>query len=430
MSYKLKYIKLALLLLMGSNAFAQITVQSPYSKFGVGNLNGLPLPQQRSMGGISAGLFRSSYMSNINAGNPASYAGIGLTTLDIGLSGDITTLKSGSLSERSFNSTLNHVAMGFPVSSKSALSLGLLPYSELGYNFKNTVSIGGRSFDYVYAGEGGLSKAYLGYGIQFGDHFRIGANAEYLFGNLIQSTSTENADAGSFNSRSQHKNNIGGLTYSYGAQLDFKLDNKTSLVIGYSGSASSSLRSKSSIVNTIYLKNSVGEELSALDTLDHTVNNSSNMKLPLLHNIGFSIYKENKWLFGADYRMGKWSDFRLDGTNQNLTDTYGVSVGGQFTPDVTAINGYFKRVDYRLGFSYDKTYVQINNTDVKQMAFTVGLGLPLSSGYGRSSFYKMNFGAEIGQRGSLTNGLIKENYINFRLGFMLNDRWFQRIKLD
>ena len=127
--------------------------------------------------------------------------------------------------------------------------------------------------------------------------------------------------------------------------------------------------------------------------------------------------------------MGKWSDLSIAGVNQNLQDTYGFSLGGQFTPDVTAINGYFKRIDYRLGFQYDKTYVKMNNQDVKQMAVTVGLGLPLAS-YARSSFYKMNVSAELGKRGSINNGLIQESYLNFHLGFMLNDKWFQKTYID
>ncbi|MGV3547112.1 MAG: hypothetical protein ACO1N4_08625, partial [Pedobacter sp.] len=87
-------------------------------------------------------------------------------------------------------------------------------------------------------------------------------------------------------------------------------------------------------------------------------------------------------------------------------------------------------VDYRLGFTYDKTYVRMNNEDVKQTAVTLGLGLPLQSGYGRSTFYKMNVSAEIGSRGKITNSLIQERYVNFHLSFLLNDRWFQRFRFD
>ncbi|SOD19707.1 outer membrane protein transport protein [Pedobacter xixiisoli] len=435
MNNKIKcvYVATLSLLALSLGSYAQTTVQSPYSKFGLGNLRGSVLPQQRGMGGIATGVYRSSGINNINMQNPASYAGIYLTTLDIGMSGSRTELKTSNLSENSFNASLSHVAMAFPVTQKSALSVGILPYSELGYDFKNTVSIGSgtsaKTVDYLYNGEGGLSKAYIGYGIQFGDHFRVGANAEYLFGNLIQSRSTEVSDLGALNSRDQVKNSIYGFNYTYGAQYDFRLGNKTTLVVGYSGSSSAKLNSERSQYTTIYTKDSQGNALSALDTLDFIENGKTNMKLPLMHSVGFTLQKENKWLIGADYRMGKWSKMSIDNVNQNLQDAYGVSVGGQFTPDITAINGYFKRVDYRLGLTYDKTYVQMNNEDIKQMGVTVGLGLPLSS-YARSSFYKMNVSAEIGRRGKTSNGLIQESYVNFHLGFMLNDKWFQRFRFD
>ena len=432
----MKHVYVACLLVASFGAYAQTTVQSPYSKFGLGNLKGSVLPNQRAMGGISAGVFRSSYINTINMQNPASYAGINLTTLDIGMSGSFANLKTNSLSENSFNSSLSHLAMAFPVTMKSALSVGILPYSELGYNFSNRMTVGNstdnnKTVDYLYSGEGGLSKAYIGYGIQFGDHFRIGANAEYLFGNLIQNRSTEYVnEAGAINSRDQQKNSVAGFNFTYGAQYDFRLGNKTSLVLGYSGSSSSKLNSEKSQYITIYNKDSQGNELSALDTLYAVENGKTNLKLPLVHNFGFTLVKENKWLIGADYRTGKWSEMSIDNVNQNLKDTYGFSVGGQFTPDITAINGYFKRVEYRLGVTYDKTYIQMNNQDVKQMAVTVGLGLPLQPAYARSSFYKMNVSAEIGRRGKVSNGLIQERYVNIHLGFMLNDKWFQRFRFD
>ncbi len=435
MNNKLKFFCAAVALATSFGAQAQVTVQSPYSKFGVGNIKGSLLPQLRAMGGISTGVFRTSHINNINMQNPASYAGINLTTLDIGMAGSGTMLKTSNLSENSFNASLSHVAMAFPVTRKSAVSIGILPYSELGYNFKNTVQVGTtpenkKTVDYIYTGEGGLSKAYLGYGLQFGDHFRVGANAEYLFGNLIENRSTEYVnEAAAINSRNQDKNSIYGFAFSYGAQYDINLGNKTSLTVGYSGSSAAKLNSEMSQYVTIYGKDQEGNDQAALDTLAFTENAKTNLKLPLVHSVGFTINKENKWLFGADYRMGKWSSMSIDNVNQNLQDTYGVSVGGQFTPDVTAINGYFKRVDYRLGFQYDKTYVRMNNQDVNQMAVTFGLGLPLSS-YARSSFYKMNVSAELGKRGSVSNGLIQENFINFNLGFMLNDKWFQRFKFD
>jgi hypothetical protein len=432
---KLKYTFAVCLLCTSMLANAQVTTQSPYSKFGVGNIKGSLLPQFRAMGGISTAVYKPGFFNNINMQNPASYAAINATTFDIGLTGVVTELSNSSLSENSFNATLSHVAMAFPLTRKSALSIGILPYSQLGYDFKNTVQVGTnaantKTVDYKYTGEGGLTKAYIGYGRQFGDHFRLGANVEYLFGNLSESRSTEYVnDPGSINSRLQSKNSVGGVNFSYGAQYDIRLNNKTSLVFGYSGSANSKINSeKSNVVTQYNIFN--GEEQSAFDTLSIVQNRPTNLQLPLVHNFGFTIQKDNKWLIGADYRMGKWSNLTIDNVNQSLQDTYGVSVGGQFTPDITAINGYFKRVDYRLGFSHDKTYIQVNNQDIKQTAITLGLGLPLSS-ITRGSIYKMNLTAELGKRGTVSNGLLQEKFVNLHLAFTLNDgSWFQRFRFN
>lgn len=435
MYQKLKYTFAVGLLLTSLAVNAQVTIQSPYSKFGVGNIKGTLLPQLRAMGGISTAVGKHTFFNNINMQNPASYATINTTTLDLGLSGSYTELKNNSLTETSFNANIAHVALAFPVTKTSALSFGILPYSELGYNFKNTTNVGNttdnqKTVSYLYTGEGGLTKAYLGYGKRFGDHLRLGANIEYVFGNLIESRSTEyQNDPGSVNSRIQDKNSVGGVDFSYGAQYDIRLDNKTTIVLGYSGVSNSTLNSKQERYVTQYITAN-GNEGTALDTVLAVANNQSKLKLPLVHNFGIAIQKNDKWLIGMDYRMGKWSDFSIAGAQEKLQDTYGFSVGGQLTPDFSSINNYFKRVEYRMGFQYDKTYIQMNNQDIKQMAVTFGLGLPLSR-LERGSFYKMNITAELGQRGSLANGLLQERYINFHLGFTLNDsKWFQRFKFD
>lgn len=436
MYQKLKYTLAIGLCLVAMQVNAQITVQSPYSKFGVGNLKGAVLPQLRAMGGISTGVYKPSFFNNINMQNPATYAGVNATTFDIGMGGGYTQLKNSSQTQNSFNATLSHVAMAFPVTGlKSALSIGLMPYSELGYNFKSSENLGSgdqaKPVDYLYNGEGGLSKAYIGFGKQFGDHFRVGANAEYLFGSLSENRSTEFVgDFGSISSRMQDKNSVGGFNFSYGVQYDIRIDSKTSFVMGYSGTAGSSIKASKSNLVTQYSRNTDGTENMILDTLYMNENIPANLKLPLVHNFGISLQKNDRWLIGADYRMGKWSDFSVGQAKPLLQDTYGFSVGGQFTPDFSSINNYFKKIEYRVGFQYDKSYVQLSNQDIKQMAITVGFGLPLSS-YARGVLYKMNVTAELGQRGTISKGLLQERYINFHLGFTLNDgSWFQRFKFD
>lgn len=427
---KINYIVAVMVLLASVSVKAQVTSQSPYSRYGLGNVKGLLLPQFRAMGGISTAVYKpNTYYSNINMLNPASYSGITMTTVDIGMTGGFKELKKGSLKEGSFNSTLSHVALAFPIKAgRTGLSFGLMPYTDLGYEFSNTEKLDTNTVNKLYAGEGGLTKAYFGLGQQFGDHFRIGANVEYVFGNLVESRALELQSVPSVNTKQQDKNSVGGIGFSYGAQYEIPLSTKSRITLGYSGSYNSTINTKKTFVVTRYMRQSTGDEGTALDTPSFQENNSAKLKLPLVHNFGIALQKDNKWLIGADYRMGKWSKLSIDGVNNGLEDSWGFSAGGQLTPDMTSIGSYFNRVDYRLGFAYDKTYIKIGNQDVKQMAVTFGLGLPLA--FNRFAFHKLNFTTELGRRGTVNSGLVQENYVNFHIGFTLNDTWFRRFKFD
>ncbi|MDQ1141106.1 hypothetical protein [Pedobacter agri] len=427
---RINYIAAILVLVCGLGAQAQVTTSSPYSRFGLGNIKGSLLPQFRAMGGISTAVNSVTGFNNINMQNPASYSAVTLTTIDVGMSAGLTSLSRNNLTETSFNSTFSHLAFAVPVSRRSALSFGILPYSDLGYTYRNTVKIDTTNVDQLYEGEGGLSKAYIGYGYRIGDHLRIGANAEYIFGNLLTTRATEYASAGAINAKLQNKNSVGGLNYSYGIQYDFNIGKKTSMTLGYSGSNSGKLNSTQTFYATQYSRDANGNENTALDTLSSVDNGRSNLTLPLTHNFGISIKQSDKWLIGADFRMSKWAATSINNINSGLQDSWGASLGGQWTPDATSYNSYMKRVDYRLGFSYDKTYIQINNQDIKQMGASLGFGFPLPSANAGSAFYKINFTTEVGQRGTLNNNLVKEQYINFHLGFTLNDTWFRKYRVD
>ncbi|MEH3113578.1 OmpP1/FadL family transporter [Pedobacter terrae] len=427
---RINYIAAIFVLVCGLNAQAQVTTSSPYSRYGLGNIKGSLLPQFRAMGGISTAVSKVTGFNNINMQNPASYAGISLTTIDIGMSASVTNLTRNNLTESSFNSTFSHLAFAAPVTRRSALSFGILPYSDLGYNYRNTVKVDTTTLNQLYEGEGGLSKAYLGYGYRFGDHLRIGGNLEYIFGNLQTSRATEFNSVGSYNAKLQTKNSVAGLSYSYGIQYDFTLGKKTIVTLGYSGSTSGKVNSTLTSYATLYTRDQDGNESTAADTLNTVNKGKSNLTLPLTHNFGIAIQQNDKWLIGADFRMGKWSKTSINDVNQGLQDSWGASLGGQWTPDAFSYNSYMKRIDYRIGFNYDKTYIKIGNQDIKQMGASLGFGFPLPTANGGNAFYKINFTTELGQRGTLNNNLVKEQYINFHLGFTLNDTWFRKYRVD
>lgn len=417
--------------LTGCSAMAQTNTVSPYSQFGIGELRGDQLPQYRAMGGISTGVRYLGVYHYINVENPASYGSIRLTSIDVGAFGNFTRLNKNSLSENSASFSLSHINFALPIAGRSALSFGLMPYSELGFRYAQpgTIDNDTTRISYVYSGEGGTSKAYLGYGVQLGKHFSIGANVNYIFGQLNNIRSTEYPNqVEAYNIVNENISDVHGLTYNYGLQFFSKISDKLNITVGYSGEAGTRLnsRTRNVVTRTASSVADDGENL-ALDTVDFVQGPRRHLSMPMKHRIGVSL-NNNKWLVGADAHFARWSDFRAEGINPGLSDSYGLAVGGQYTPNMASLS-YFAMIDYRLGLKYDKTYIHINNQDINQAALTFGAGFPLLSKMS-TAFYKINFSAELGQRGTLANSLVKERYVNIHLGFTLNDRWFQRYRYD
>ncbi len=411
------------------NGFSQGSTSSPYSQYGIGIINGSQLPESRSMGGISAGLRKPSPYSNVNLANPASYSSIRITTFDIGVFGGNTNLAKDGKSENSFNAALNHLVFAMPVTKGSALSFGIVPYSSKGYNRSVSDMVGSNPVNYVYSGKGGIAKAYLGYGFIIGKGLSVGANASYLFGKLTESKAAEYEDVTFLNSRTESNSSISGLSFDYGIQYEAALNSKTSLILGYSGSSNSKIKSKNDLLTTRYYKDaSTGLNTVSVDTTNFIENERSNIQLPMMHTFGLVIQSPNRWLVGADLSLGQWKNYREGNTNPGLQNSMGMAVGAQITPDFTSVGSYFKLVDYRFGFKYDKTYINLNNQNINQAALTFGLGLPLPAN--RSTFYKVNLGTELGQRGKLDNNLVRERFVNVFLSFTMNDQWFRKYKFD
>jgi hypothetical protein len=446
----IKFTKLFITFLLALTAFrvsaqstaSSSTTSSPYSQFGIGNLDQLALPQTIGMGGLGAAINNFSGYYNLNPVNPASYGSLRLTVIDIGIYGNTTTLsQTGQPSQTNGNFRVNHVAFAFPVTKKSAISFGLQPYSEMGYSYTTTKKNLGTGYlpdtnavNNLYSGQGDLSKAYIGYGFGIGKHLLLGANASYIFGNLHQYASTEIPSLyGAVDSRVEDSYAIRGASYDLGAQYTIDFSDSKHLILGYSATLSSNLSSQHTNIVSQYTYDDSGNENPASDTLSETKDPKAKLHLPYIGRYGVTFVSDNKFLIGAEYSQGNYSQLIVPGVSGQVyqnSKTY--NLGGQFTPDANALSNYWATIDYRLGVIYNQSYVDVqtgnSNTNITNKAITIGLGLPLRPGTG--SYYKINFAAEIGTRGTEANGLVKENYVDFHLSFSLNDRWFTKYKLD
>jgi len=421
------------------------TTSSPYSRYGLGDFSSQLLPQNVGMGGISTATNVIGGYNSVNIINPAAYATMNYTIIDAGLSTNIVSLsKAGSPNEGVAGTRLSHITFAFPITTRSAIALGLVPYTELGYNYKQTAKNFGTSspadtnaVNYVYSGEGGLSKAFLGYGFSIGKHLTLGGNVSYIFGSLKQDQSTEVPTLSNLlNSRMEDDKHVGGFNFDYGAQYTIDFATNRHLTLGYSASVGNSINVQHSFIVNQYFFDSSGNENVPVDSLVNTQDAKGKIKLPRINHFGIAYQKEASadntptYIIGADYTMGNWSSLTIAGANQGLQNSKMLNIGGQITPNPNALSNHLLVMSYQFGFIYQDTYLNVNNTDIKSHAVTLGLGIPLPHDRATNAFYKVNISAEIGQRGTISNGLVKENFVNLHLGFTLNDRWFQRFKFD
>ena len=140
--------------------FSQSFTNSPYSRFGLGELQYGGFAHNISMGGIYNALQNDTTAPfHINTSNPASHASLRLTVFDFGIKSNFTTLEDSAKKVSSNQTALSYMALGFPVAKWWGASFGLLPYSSVGYTIhdeKEQDSIG--TVKYSYQGEIGRAS--------------------------------------------------------------------------------------------------------------------------------------------------------------------------------------------------------------------------------------------------------------------------------
>ena len=222
----LKYKILFICLSIGLVAFAQNGTSSPYSRFGYGILGDNAIGAQRAMGGVGYALHNNR---QINVMNPASYASMDSLTFlfDIGLTYQNTITREGSLKENSQSGSLDYIVMQFPLGRYMAGSVGLLPYSNVGYSFITGIDNGSDS----RSGDGNISQAYVGVSGRPFKGFSIGANISYLFGNL-SNTNTGIPGNGGSSVVFETMLKVRDYHLSFGAQYAIEWNKKHTITLG------------------------------------------------------------------------------------------------------------------------------------------------------------------------------------------------------
>lgn len=412
-------------LLLSNLSLAQSSLSSPYSAFGIGNLSEIKNIRSRSMGGLGIGV-RDNF--TVNHTNPASYSGFDSTSFifEGAASGHFITLKTDDLNESYSNGALSHLLFGFPVMKFWRSSFGLLPYSMMGYDATDiSVAQDVGKTQYVFKGTGGITQAFWGNSIQPLKFLSLGINTSYLFGTMDRGMKVTFPDSADMISSLVNTNiTVNDLYFDFGAQFHTVLDSARGVhfVFGATYSPEQELSAKGTRAVRSYLGEISGVPL-VIDTISLEANVPGTVVIPQTFGFGFSLERKNRWFVGAEYEYGNWENFRSFGESDSLTNSHKFRVGAQITPNPNSFS-YPQRIEYRVGGFYNQSYLNLRDEQINGLGITFGLGLPIRANMIRRTRSMVNLGFEVGRRGTITNGLIQENFVNFHIGISIYEWWF------
>lgn len=424
----LKQTLCALLVMVFSGvAVAQNNTNSPYTRYGYGDLSDQYFGNSKAMGGIAYGLRDGS---QINALNPASYTAIDSLTFlfEGGLSLQNMNLSDNGVKVNAKNSSLDYLAMQFRMRRWLAMSIGLLPYSNVGYNLSQTTEAS-EGVPYQVkslSGDGGLHQLYVGVGAKPFKNFSIGVNVSYFWGDITRSlTQSYPTTSNSYAYTDATAISVSDYKLDFGVQYTINLNKKHSVTLGAVYSPKHNLK------NTAYQQ---WTKQNISNTQDYTTNTTDldlKMGIPTSYGAGVTYNYDRRLTIGADFTMQEWSKVAYKTDVNTLQDVFDycnrtkVSVGAEYMPSYVG-RSYLAHIKYRVGGYFSNPYYQINGKRAtREYGVTAGFGLPVP----RSRSIISLSGQFVRVKGLETN-MVNENIFRVSIGLTFNQRWFSKSKVE
>lgn len=389
---------------------------SPYSFFGIGNLNFRGTVENRLMGGVST----YSDSIHVNLQNPAGLVQLKLVNYSIAGSHKFNTLSTASDSERATTTALDYMALAFPM-GKFGGAFGLLPLTSSGYKLEN---IDGQNTT-QYTGSGGMNKVFFGLGYAVTSDLNVGVEGNYNFGKISNNAVTFQEEI-QLGTEENNQSDLLGLSMNLGIQYKKTLKGKLQGLASMSYTPETKFTSENArqIATVLLLPNG---NTSPIDRRDIELANTD-FVFPSQLTLGLGLVQERKWSLSAEVSTQKTSNLSSSTVSlDNVTyqDAMKFRMGGFYIPDYNSFSSFFKRIVYRGGFRFEETGINVNGNAINEFGMSFGLGLNL----GRT-FSNVNIGLEYGGRGTKNNGLVEESFVNIFVGLSLNDKWFEKRLYD
>ncbi|MCY7362114.1 MAG: hypothetical protein LH629_08635, partial [Ignavibacteria bacterium] len=352
---KKKLILILFVLIISPLCKAQVTTEfdggSPYSIFGIGDVNYYTSTRTYSMGILGTSLF-GNY---VNTYNPAALTKLQNTIITTNFNyGFLRSSNNVSQNEISDGNVLGlNIGIPFDQDRGWTLSLGFNPATLVNYKILVKNNVGGQDYTQTYSGNGGLSRISTGMSYNLFRKISIGFEYDFAFGDI------QRLDYINFNNISYTNTLVrketdmqksflkGGIIFEIGKLINNLALRDLSLGLFYQSGMN-----LNSNQNAIY-RTSTGADTVALQ--------SGKIEIPDSYSIGISNNFNNKFIVSGDVLFQDWSNYSEFGiSNINFTTSYRAGLGLEVLSNPNSIS-IFGRMSYRFGGFYEKAFYRVAN---------------------------------------------------------------------
>ena len=416
---------------MTTSAFAQSNTNSPYSQFGLGDLTDQSVGFNKGMNGVGLAMRRGN---EVNPMNPASYSAVDSLTMlfDAGLSGQITKYKENGTKMNGKSGGFDYVVGQFRAFKGVGITFGVLPYSNIGYNYSQSEYLNDANITKMTTtnkGDGGMHQLFIGTGIRLFKPLSIGANLSYFWGDYNRSITSSSSASNVSALQMLYTSDISSYKLDLGMQIEVPLSKLDNITLGATWTPGHSLKAdaKCSVINS-------NSTISKADTTAYKLADA--LSIPTSFGFGLAYNHGQQFRMGADFTMQKWGSVDYPSFDSQaktytlksglLKDNYRVNVGAEWTPRPMG-RKFLQRVRYRVGVGMATPYYYINGKEgPKELSASIGFGIPIMNGYNGRSM--LNISGQVVNRSA--DNMIKETMLRLNIGLTFNERWFAKWKVE
>ena len=364
---------------------------TPYSIFAVGDLASPGTAYNKSMGGVGVAGRSNRFLNPINPAAVTARDSLAFMA-DFSLLQDNKIFRQGDSRSASNTMNMSGCIISFPIWKSSAMMLGIMPYSDVGYDygyiFTDPDIIGNvGNVAYTASGKGSIYQIFASAGVTFWRRLSLGAEFIYHFGK-IEKTFAETFSTASYNGASNgHTIQVTAPAGKFGLQFEQPIGARGTLVVGATYKTAAQLHG-----DVTSYRFSTGT--AASDTL-YFKQGAPGVSLASEKGAGISYRYRDKLTIEADYTRSDWRGTGMDGREGftgNQIAGQGISVftttlseswraGVEFVPNRNDIRYYYRKIAYRAGAYWKNEYYLLDNNKISAYGITLGATLPVLPGY-------------------------------------------------